>query len=155
MSRLATPPEERLLANRRIDPVTGCWLWTGYTMNNGYGQIGIYKKVYYVHRVAASIWLGLDLDNSKEYACHKDDLCKNHNCFNPDHLYVGNHSSNMQDAVESKTQNMSRKTQCKNGHPFDDINTYIAHSGRRDCKICIKARNLKHKGIKITVECAT
>jgi hypothetical protein len=35
------------------------------------------------------------------------------------------------------------KTHCKRGHPFDGKNTYVDRSGRRHCRICVKARSVK------------
>lgn len=33
-----------------------------------------------------------------------------------------------------------RKTECPQGHPYDDENTYVAPSGKRQCKTCRRAR---------------
>src|SRR4051812_46999534 len=52
--------ERRLEARRVIDPVTGCWLWTGGKNRQGYGVIGVSGTVRLVHRVAASLYLGLE-----------------------------------------------------------------------------------------------
>jgi len=91
--------EDRLLGNRKIDPVTGCWLWTG--AKTGRGGYGYYvtggrkaRKAVLVPRAAASVWLGLDLSGSLPHVLHR---CDTPACFNPRHLYLGSHQDNMRD----------------------------------------------------------
>ena len=98
--------EQRLLAKRRIDD-KGCWLWTGYFkkptskknyLPYGYVHVGSRTDgtiaVRQVHRVAASIWLGLDLSRADIHVLHK---CDNPRCFNPDHLFFGDNDLNVAD----------------------------------------------------------
>ncbi len=51
-------------------------------------------KMQLVHRLSLEVHLGREL-GKKELALHR---CDNKRCANPDHLYVGNHSQNIQDA---------------------------------------------------------
>lgn len=75
------PVETRLLAHRRIDPETGCWLWTGM-LREGYPVITVDGKLKSVQRAAAAVWL--DFDASAPAAVRL--TCKQPRCFNPDHL---------------------------------------------------------------------
>jgi len=84
--------EQTLLSRREIDD-NGCWLWTGFT-RRGYGRIMWKQKVHDVHRVAAHIWLGFDLD-SDLWVLHKNDC--NRRCFNPNHLHIGTRADNERD----------------------------------------------------------
>lgn len=98
---------KRLLNKRKIK--NGCWEWTGAT-SKGYGQIklwGIVPKMVYVHRLAAKIWLGFDI-NSKHLVCHH---CDNTKCFNPDHLFIGNHADNSQDMLNKGRGNFLKGEQ--------------------------------------------
>lgn len=81
----------------------GCWLWTGRINNDGYGAIrapgGRTSKVLRAHRVSYTLYKG-DIPLS---ACvlHK---CDNPACVNPDHLWLGSHTENMQDKVAKGRQ---------------------------------------------------
>lgn len=83
---------ESELLRRKVVTQDGCWIWTGGVAPNGYGQIGYKNQNMRVHRVAAFLWLGLELENRDQVAMHK---CENKACFNPEHLKVGTQSENM------------------------------------------------------------
>lgn len=67
----------------RVDPDTGCWLFTGWTNKKGYGMLrpgggrpmGFAHRVYY-ERAKGPIPAGMQLDH----------LCRTPSCVNPDHL---------------------------------------------------------------------
>lgn len=84
--------KRRLFEHRQIDETTGCWLWTAYCDKSRHGTIRIKGKKYLVHRVSWKEFVG----PIKDSICHKIE-CPNPNCFNPDHLYDGNHYTNAQD----------------------------------------------------------
>lgn len=69
----------------------GCWLWLGATDRRGYARFGGTTLVH------GAVWrmAGFECIGDVEL-CHK---CANRNCINPDHLYVGTHWQNMQDAA--------------------------------------------------------
>lgn len=78
MSPAYRPIEERFWEKVSPEPNTGCWLWTGNTQNNGYGQLWPHRLV---HRFAyellrGPIAPGLVIDH----------LCRVRSCCNPDHL---------------------------------------------------------------------
>lgn len=141
MSTKAIPVKERLFNKRKIDEITGCWLWPTIG-HDGYGAITINGKAYRVHRISYEIFIG----PLKKLCLHKPN-CPNKNCFNPDHLYDGNHSKNAADAL--KTGARSIKTHCKNGHEYNLQNTGIdSFSGGRYCVICRKLnKQNKNKGV--------
>src|SRR5258708_2472917 len=82
-----------LESRRRIDE-KGCWLWTKSTSGK-YGQVCVDGAAYSVHRVAACVYSGFDI-NSPLLICHRCDVRL---CFNPDHLFPGTVGDNAADMV--------------------------------------------------------
>ena len=76
---------ERFWAN--VDKTDdGCWLWTGYTNQYGYGRLKVDRKLVQAHRFAWELLVGpiptkwvVDHDNP-------DYGCGNPACVNPEHL---------------------------------------------------------------------
>lgn len=134
----------KLLGMYKVSP-EGCWRYTGASNSKGYGQVRFQGKQYEVHRISAHINLGLDLKNRSQQSNHKI-ICLNHDCFNPDHLKVGNCSSNALDTVTNKTNKEARKTHCPQGHEYTKDNTRVSSQGYRSCKTCTYLRNRKIKG---------
>lgn len=88
-----TNAEERLLAKRVVDPVTGCWVWGGTINHDGTGKITYQYRTYSVKNLAAMVWLGAK-PGSIVYLKH-DSCCRK--CFNPEHLvYFANRSAAME-----------------------------------------------------------
>ena len=71
---------------------TGCWIWMGQLNHNGYGRREVKGRRLRAHRVA----FGLDKIPKGMMVLHKCDVrC----CVNPDHLYIGDNSTNMRDMI--------------------------------------------------------
>lgn len=75
----------------------GCWLWTGWTLNSGYGEIMINAKKITVHRLSYKLANG-PIPNGM-FVCHKCDVPL---CVNPEHLFLGDNKANRQDAVSKR-----------------------------------------------------
>ena len=88
------------LANKTDFIENGCWLWTGSQDQRGYGQIRLETDMTpeKVHRIAAYFLLNYD---GIGLVLHVRG-CPNKHCWNPDHLYIGSYSENLEDrfAVE-------------------------------------------------------
>ena len=97
----------RLLAKRQIDRVTGCWEWQGRRDRWGYGRITVSHRRLSVHRVAASLFLGLEVE-SELHVLHR---CDNPGCFRPDHLYLGTNlgtnADNVRDRISKRAWSFS------------------------------------------------
>jgi hypothetical protein len=104
----------------------GCWEWKGC---RSYGSISVEGKVRRAPRVMWYLrhgsWPKLDILHS----------CDNPPCVNPAHLSEGTKKENAQQAVERKRNFETRKTICKNGHPYSPDNTTIC-GRKRYCKAC-------------------
>lgn len=75
----------------------GCWLWTGYLNQDGYGRIWIETRMVMAHRVAYAI-TNSDVPENLS-VCHS---CDNPGCVNPEHLWLGSHLENMTDMYQKK-----------------------------------------------------
>lgn len=109
-----------------------CWVWTGGSFRDGYGQFHPYgwRRKVQAHRYAYELLVGpipegLTLDH----------LCRNRSCVNPHHLEPVTHRVNILRGVGASAMHASA-THCPHDHPYDDENTYIRYDGRRVCRIC-------------------
>lgn len=89
------PLRDRLLARRVVDD-NGCWLWTGSSPR--YGYLWIDGKMKLVHRLMATLELGIDY-NDPIKVLHRCDVTI---CFNPEHLFLGTQKDNVRDAIEKR-----------------------------------------------------
>lgn len=84
--------QQRLLGKYDVDK-NGCWVWNRGTDSHGYGKLkrnGVYVSS---HRLSYEHHKG-EIPH-KMMICHTCDVPK---CINPDHLFLGTASDNMQDA---------------------------------------------------------
>jgi HNH endonuclease len=132
----------RLTARRAVDQ-NDCWIWLGARTSKGYGQIRLEGRTQYIHRLAATLFLGLDNDGDL-YVLHH---CDNSSCFNPDHLWLGTHAENIADAArkgrmgkkltpedvwEIRRKLKLGETQAKLADDFGVSKATIGHIGRRE-----------------------
>ncbi len=97
------------------EPNTGCWLWMGCCTNDGYGRFSLNKKAVFAHRASYFIHKG-KIINGKN-VLHK---CDNPYCVNPDHLFLGTRSENMQDMILKGRQYLNLKGKCPAAKLSDD-----------------------------------
>jgi hypothetical protein len=126
---ISIDPVERLKNSYIVDPITGCWKYTGYIAPNGYGQIQVYGKTLRVHRFAYETFVG-PLDTTLEI-CHS---CNCKSCINPEHLRQDTRSSNAIDksyvfahADQKLTPEQVIEIKKELQNPYWGINTALAN----------------------------
>jgi hypothetical protein len=82
----------RFYGNWTVDPITGCWNWSGVISRYGYGIIGSRRRTMRAHRISWLLFNGPIPDGL--FICHK---CDNKRCVNPDHLFLGTCKDNVVD----------------------------------------------------------
>lgn len=84
----------RIAARIIVDNYSGCWLWQGAKIRNGYGVISCSPrgKSRLVHRAAYIYCRGMIEKNL--CVLHRCDV---RHCVNPDHLFIGTYQDNARD----------------------------------------------------------
>jgi hypothetical protein len=131
---------ETILERREVLP-NGCIRWTGSTNPLGYGHVSFHNRNWLAHRLIYT-WLvspipdGMDIDH----------LCRYPSCVNPAHMEVVTRRENSRRGFGACAMH-ARKTHCKNGHPYDEQNTYVRPDGTgKQCRACCRERYLRRRG---------
>jgi hypothetical protein len=127
---ITVPPEIRFWA--KVEKGEGCWQWFGSRLPDGYGHFGINKS----HIVLAHVFSYGEAYGPVEPGKEVHHKCVNRSCVRPDHL----------EALTPKEHAAQhRKITCKRGHVLDSQNVRITKDGRRDCRLCQRARYHERK----------
>lgn len=112
-----------------------CWLWTGAAAGgrggDPYGVFWVPDTMTYAHRTAYEQFVGPIPEGLQI-----DHLCSVRLCVKPTHLEPVTAEENTRRAIERS----GRLTHCPHGHPYDDVNTYVAPNGSRNCRECARRR---------------
>lgn len=116
----------------------GCWPWLRGRDGNGYGHVGIQKKVYLCHRLAYELLVG-----PIPAGLVIDHICENKPCCNPYHMEPVTRGENRRRAPISGVAAVhAGKTHCANGHEFSPENTKMyARPGKPPYRNCLACRS--------------
>ncbi|HUW00765.1 MAG TPA: HNH endonuclease [Acidimicrobiales bacterium] len=140
--RKTTPPLERFESHIDRGGPGGCWLWTAFCNDDGYGRFWPKPRwMVPAHAFAYAVWRG-----PMPAGTELDHTCRTRNCVNPDHLEAVTHHENLLRSPNTLASINAAKTECAQGHPYDDENTMHAH-GRRYCLACIGERSRRGEAV--------
>lgn len=120
---------EDMLVRCIVDPVKGCWLWTGTKLNHdGYARIKYQGRLVMAHILSyelkhGPVPVGLELDHV---------VCSVRHCIHPDHTKAVTHFDN----CTRQSSWWSKRTHCVQGHEFTPENTRLDRHGTRHCRTC-------------------
>ena len=80
----------------KVEKTESCWFWKGSTNLDGYGRFNPNGRLVGAHRFIYETLIGPINDL---HALHRCDIP---NYVNPEHLFLGTHSDNMQDMYKKK-----------------------------------------------------
>jgi hypothetical protein len=90
----------------RIVEINGCWVWIKARNGYGYGYVRQGKRMIGAHRLSYTTFVGPI--PSDALVLHR---CNNPPCINPEHLYLGTRTDNINDWKESVYAQQPRETE--------------------------------------------
>lgn len=96
------PIEERFWSY--VQKSAECWNWMGAQDGHGYGHLYYHGRMQKAHRIVYQLTYGAI--PPKTMVCHH---CDNPQCVRPDHLFLGNHTTNALDMASKGRQVFQRR----------------------------------------------
>lgn len=124
---------ERFWSKVDLTSPGGCWVWTAGKIGGvrgGYGSFKLEGRSVRAHRFSYETLVGPIPDGLE-----LDHLCRVRACVNPAHLEPVTSRENSLRGDTFQARNAA-KTECPQGHSYDEANTYVDSKGKRHCRIC-------------------
>lgn len=144
----ADPPSEAERFWDKVDLRTGvgCWIWTAFIDDCGYGSFWAPRGTQAAHR-----WSWEHLIGRIPAGMVLDHLCRVRECVNPAHLEPVEVSENFFRSDAPASMN-AVKTHCVRGHELSGENLYLRPDGGRNCRACYR---MYGRGPVMCAECET
>ena len=128
-------PPERLAYYSTPDPLSGCHIWHGPSVNGGYGHIRYHGKKWLAHRLAWTLKNGPI--PAGMILCHRCDVRA---CCNPDHLFLGTRANNAAD-LKAKRHQQARARDASARNPGQIYIVYrgVEMSGKVNVRLLLDA----------------
>jgi len=127
-------------------PFSGCWIWEGALIKQGYASWGRMRggkqngRTYLGHRTAYELVKG-----PIPAGMHVDHLCGVKCCINPDHLEAVPPRTNLRRALRPDSAWVDAITHCPQGHEYTAENIYQHPKGYIVCCQCHALANRKYR----------
>lgn len=128
----------RIFSKIKVNPITGCWLWTA-GLDPYYGLVYYKGRKEKAHRLLYA-WAVEPVPRGVEARRLRQldhVICKAKRCCNPSHLEMVTQRTNVLRGISPPAVNIT-KTHCPKGHPFTPT-----PRGERVCRICDNERHKK------------
>lgn len=133
MVRRGASLDERLRHHGWTVTASGCWEWSGYREDFGYGLLAVGRgRPERASRAAYAAWVGTIPAGG--VVCHR---CDNPPCINPAHLFLGDRATNNGDMkAKKRSANGTRKVNWRlTDAQVDEIRAVYAAGGRSQLAI--------------------
>lgn len=139
-----TSDKERFDGKWKLDPSSGCWLWTASKDSDGYGQFWQKGHLPKAHRAAWRLYRGPIPEGAQI-----DHLCRVRHCVNPDHLRLVTLVQNVLENSASITAKIVASTHCpKCGSLLIAAPKGMGRWQSRYCKPCYQVRTRRYRQAK-------
>jgi hypothetical protein len=116
----------------KVDRSGDCWVWTASRWNSGYGQFAVVSSRRGFKAIGAHVMSYVLANGPIPEGLEIMHACDNRLCVRPDHLSVGTHTENVQDASRKGRLNVSRPNKQKlTAFQVQQVRSLVAAGWRR------------------------